>query len=344
MPPVPASPLGTLWQPGVLLSVVLGGEGIALLLAFAPGVAGSRSEYFALASLTIQWVSMLTLGTLYAARQRLSRLRPPAIAHVALAICLLHTLVVLTIGRLALGEHWLESGGWTQMTLRLMGMSTVLGLLGLAAFQNHWSAQKAAVRTKQAELEALQARIHPHFLFNTLNTAAALVHQRPQDAEQLLLDLADLFRAALAGPRDVLLSEELALTRRYLEIEMLRFGDRLRVDWDVPREIPRMEVPALSLQPLVENAIRHGVERIATGGRVTITLMCTLDDVLIRVMNPLVLSDARAHESHRVGLSASRARVAALTGGKGSVETSIQGEHFLATIRLPRPRPANRRM
>ena len=92
------------------------------------------------------------------------------------------------------------------------------------------------MRAKQSELQALQARIRPHFLFNTLNTGAALVHPRPEEAERLLLDLADLFRAALAGPRQILLEDELSLARRYLEIEALRFGERLQVRWELPTD------------------------------------------------------------------------------------------------------------
>src|SRR5690606_11628475 len=108
---------------------------------------------------------------------------------------------------------------------------------------------KAAVRAKQAELEALQARIRPHFLFNTLNTGAALVHARPGEAERLLLGLSDLFRAALAGPGELPLEDELGLARRYLEIEALRFGPRLQVNWQLPAPLPEVWVPTLSIQP-----------------------------------------------------------------------------------------------
>src|SRR5690606_40337555 len=95
-------------------------------------------------------------------------------------------------------------------------------------FYNHWRATQLALQAKQSQLEALQARIRPHFLFNTLNTGVALVRQRPGEAERLLLDLADLFRAALAGPPTVPLEDELALARRYVESEQLRLGPRLR--------------------------------------------------------------------------------------------------------------------
>lgn len=341
----PPRPLDALWQPRVLVWVLLTGEGLAAVLALAPGNEHGGLTYFGLASLLIQWIALLSLGVLYALRHLLGHVPAPRVAWVALAVLLASTLIVVTWSRLALGPTWFYDAGtgWAALAGRLALMALIVGLLGLAAFQNHWRARKAAVRTKQAELEALQARIRPHFLFNTLNTATALARQRPELTEQVLLDLSDLFRAALSGPKQILLSDELDLVKRYLEIEALRFGDRLRVDWVLPKDIPAVRVPALSIQPLVENAIRHGIERNERGGRVEIALSTTHEHVLVRVRNPLFLSDSARHASHGVGLSASQARIEALTAGLGNVETGIQGEHFVATVRLPRPRPANRR-
>jgi two-component system sensor histidine kinase AlgZ len=331
-------PLDALWQPQAVAWVMLAGEALALVVTLAPGGRHTYWTYFALASLLIQWVALLSLGMLYVARGALRSRTPQFVARLALALLVSNALLVSLVVRAILGPDWLDDGGlsWTGVTIRVAALAVVVGLLGLAAFQSHWRARKAAVRAKQADLESLQARIRPHFLFNTLNTGAALVHRHPERAEQLLLDLADLFRAALAGPRDIPLSEELDLVRRYLDIEAMRFGERLRVEWALPATIPRVQVPALSIQPLVENAIRHGVERIERGGRVEISLSETARHVLVRVRNALVLGDAARPHSHGVGLSASRARIEALTGGFGSVETCVEGEHFVATVRLPK--------
>jgi two-component system sensor histidine kinase AlgZ len=339
-PPAPpedsSRPLEALWQPDFLLRVVMAGEGLALVLALAPGAGEARWTYFGAASLFVQWVALATLGGLYVLRRQLARARPQGLAWATLLMLLANTLLVAYFARAVLGPTWLEGDSWGGFVARLAGIALTLGLLGLAAFQNHWNARRAALRAKQAELEALQARIRPHFLFNTLNTGASLVHQRPEEAERLLLDLADLFRAALAGPREIPLEEELSLARRYLEIEALRFGERLRVEWKLPAEIPDAMVPALSIQPLVENAIRHGVERVPQGGRVEIALTTTPEHIVVRVTNPLVLSDSERPVSHRVGLNASQARIEAFTGGRGSVQTGRQGELYVATVRLPR--------
>ncbi|HZH42880.1 MAG TPA: histidine kinase [Lysobacter sp.] len=284
----------------------------------------------------VQWVALSTICALYVARHSLTRARPQLIANVALLLVIVFTWLVGAAGTALFRGGLPEQAWWGEHLFRLTGTALIVGLLALAAFRLHWRARQYALRTKQAELEALQARIRPHFLFNTLNTGAALVHQRPEQAERLLLDLADLFRVALAGPREITLEEELALARRYLEIEALRFGERLRVEWKLPEVIPAVTVPALSIQPLVENAIRHGVERVPTGGRLEITVTATAREVQVRISNPLVLGDTRPPPSHRVGLSASQARIDALTGGRGRVETGVQGEHYVATVRLPR--------
>ena len=335
-PPHPARPLDVLWQANAILWVILGGEGLAAVLALAPGLAADRLTYFGLASLWIQWTALLTLAVLYLARRRLNRLPPPQVAAVALvvglALCWLITLVI---------RAYLEPGqgpgrvDWLALALQVSGITLTFGLMGLAAFHNHWKGRLAAVRAKQAELEALQARIRPHFLFNTLNTGAALVHARPQDAEQLLLDLADLFRAALSGPAELPLRDELSLARRYLEIERLRFGERLQVQWSLPEALPEVVVPALSIQPLVENAIRHGIEPSPTGGRLDVIVAVEPGEVRVVVSNDLPPSGTRPAAGHQVGLASARERIEALSQGRGHLQTRVAGGRYIATITLP---------
>jgi len=338
------NPLAALREAKVVVWVLAAGESLAAVLALAPGRTGDAWIAFGLNSLVIQWVALTTLALLYVLRDAVGRWRPLRQATFALGLALASTWVLLGLARVLVPEAWTSpEDNWLTFIVRMTTIVLALGLLSLAAFQNYWVGRQSALRAKQAELEALQARIRPHFLFNTLNTGAALVHAHPEAAERLLLDLADLFRAALAGPREIPLEEELALARRYIEIEALRFGDRLRVDWQLPRDIPRLMVPALSIQPLVENAIRHGVERLPSGGLVEIALTTTPENVVVRISNPLVFVDGRPVAGHRVGLNASQARIEALTGCRGSVQTGVQGERFVATVRLPRPRPANRR-
>jgi two-component system, LytTR family, sensor histidine kinase AlgZ len=330
------APLDSLWQGRVVIWVVLAAEGLAAVLTLAGEAPQGRWIRFGLLSLVVQWVALLTLGGLYLLRERLRDVKPQLIAYLALALLLLSSWSVFAVSDLLLGELWrIPSTARLEVFLRVTGIVLVVGWLALAAFQNHWRVRQLAVRAKQAELAALQARVRPHFLFNTLNTGAALVHHRPDEAEHLLLDLADLFRAALGGAREIPLSEEIALIERYLEIESLRFRERLRVRWTRPEPMPDIRVPALSLQPLVENAIKHGIERIPGGGEIDIRIDSSEDGVAIVISNPVPAEPAGASTGHNVGLPASLAQIEAYTEGRGSVEANAADGRFTVTVKLP---------
>lgn len=333
----PPTPMDLLWQAPALVAVLGFGEGLALLLTLAPGQDGDRLVYFGLASMLIQWTSLLTLGGLFLARFRLSRVSPGRLAWNALA------LLILVSAATTVAALWISSGGrafsepgWQDFLGQVLGITLTVGALGLLGLHSAWVGKTWAVRAKQAELEALQARIRPHFLFNTLNTGAALVHDQPGQAERLLLDLADLFRAALSGPRDIPLADELALARRYLEIESLRFGPRLRLAWDLADPLPEVLMPALSIQPLVENAIRHGVEPSANGARLDVAVKVDGDAVRIVISNDLPPRGSSAAPGHHVGLASARERIEALSQGRGKLDTEIRDGRFIATIRMPR--------
>lgn len=331
-----ARPLDMLWQAPAIMWVILGGEGLAAALALAPGLDVDRMVYFGLASLWIQWTSLLTLAVLFLGRRGLNRLGASRVATLALVVAVVVSWLITLVVRAYLDPG--SSAGrldWSGLALQVSGITIAVGLLGLAAFHNFWQGRLAAVRAKQAELEALQARIRPHFLFNTLNTGAALVHARPGEAEQLLLDLADLFRAALSGPSELPLQGELELARRYLEIERLRFGDRLQVNWTLPETLPDVVVPALSIQPLVENAIRHGIEPSPRGGRLDVTVVEEVDQVRVVVSNDLPPAGRKPAAGHQVGLASARERIEALSEGRGRLETRVLDGRYVATITLP---------
>ena len=330
------SPLDSLWQGRVVIWVVLAAEGLAAVLTLAGDAPLGRWIRFGLVSLMVQWVALLTLGGLYVLRKRLNDVKPQLIAYLALALLLLSSWSVLLVSDLLLGDLWrISEAARMDAVLRVTGIAMIVGWLALAAFQNHWRLRQLAVRAKQAELAALQARVRPHFLFNTLNTGAALVHHRPDEAEHLLLDLADLFRAALGGPREIPLGEEIALIERYLEIESLRFRERLRVRWTRPDPMPEAFVPSLSLQPLVENAIKHGIERIAGGGEIDIRIDSDERGIVIVIANPMPSEPSRTATGHNVGLPASLAQIEAYTEGRGSVEAKTEDGRFIVTVKLP---------
>jgi two-component system sensor histidine kinase AlgZ len=336
------SPLDSLWQGRVVIWVILAAQGLAAVLTLAGDAPLGRWVRFGLLSLMVQWVALLTLGGLYLLRHRLRDARPQRVAWLALGLLLISSWSVIGLSNVLLGELWrIAPEARLDVLLRTTAIVLIVGWLALAAFQNHWRARQLAVRAKQAELAALQARVRPHFLFNTLNTGAALVHSRPDEAEELLLDLADLFRAALAGPREIPLREEFALIERYLEIESLRFRDRLRVRWTLPEPLPEILLPSLSLQPLVENAIRHGIERLPDGGEIEIAVeRGEHDAVRIVIANPMPQmpddgGGGGGSAGHNVGLPASLAQIEAYTEGRGSVRASAGDGRFTVVVELP---------
>lgn len=331
-----APALEVLWRPRTLISILFAGEALALLMALAPATTADRWVYFGLASLMIQWTSVLTLGALAALRSLLTRLHPTALVLTTVAMLVLFGWLVAGSAWFLFREMLLVAG---ESAAAFMARSTlvclVVGLLAAAAMQNHIRVSRLALRAKQAELESLQARTHPHFLFNTINTVIALLPSRPSAAEQVLLDLADLFRAALATPSLVDLDLELSLVRRYLAIEQLRLGDRLTVRWVVPEPSPRLRLPALSIQPLVENAVRHGVECRLHGGEIEVLVRARTDGWEIAITNDLPDLSAPSSTGHGVGLRSVASRIESMTGGAGTLSAGISGRAYRATIRLP---------
>src|SRR5581483_2344550 len=214
----------------------------------------------------------------------------------------------------------------------------VLGDAALAALLRYfyvlaeWRARLAAVA--RAQFEALQARIRPHFLFNSMNTVAALVRVNPAAAERTVEDLTELFRAALGEDQRVsTLGEELALADRYLAIEQLRLGERLRVERDLEDLPLTLEVPPLLLQPLVENAVYHGIQPLREGGVVRIRGKRADGAIEIEIENP-VPDDAPVQRNGHAQENVRR-RIAYHFGARASLETSVTDGRYRAVVRLP---------
>jgi two-component system sensor histidine kinase AlgZ len=187
----------------------------------------------------------------------------------------------------------------------------------------------------RARIDALQARIRPHFLYNSMNTIAALTRSDPGRAEDAVLDLADLFRASLDERRSLIpLALELESARTYQRIEALRLGPRLRVHWQVDDLPQQVLVPALVLQPLLENAIGHGIENLAEGGDVIISGTTAADALLISVRNPVADSGGE-RSGMGIALENIRERLALLYGDRAAITAGREGDEFVVQLRLP---------
>jgi two-component system sensor histidine kinase AlgZ len=220
--------------------------------------------------------------------------------------------------------------------LRHVTTGAVVSLMVLRYFwlQHQWRQQVLA--EGESRYQALQARIRPHFLFNTLNSIAALVGVRPQSAEALIEDMAELLRAGLdARSRLVPLADELALVRAYLRIEQERLGDRLRVEWSVPEDAGPLEVPLLSVQPLVENALYHGIERMSAPGTVHINVYRHDSGVRIDVINPRPDPGAAPHQGQRIATDNIAQRLALIYGDKARLDLGEEGDRYVARLSLP---------
>jgi two-component system sensor histidine kinase AlgZ len=226
---------------------------------------------------------------------------------------------------------------FTSSTALLTGLITVVALRYFYV-REQWAAQLQA--QAKAQVDALQARIRPHFLFNSMNTIAALVRSDPATAERAVEDLADLFRAALgAGEGDSTLAEELSLCERYLSIESLRLGERLRVRWDVVEPLPTtLRLPRLLLQPLVENAVIHGVSRLPQGGEITIGVAVRDGALRMRVGNPTLPPRERDAGNRHAQDSIAR-RIEYTFGPAATLTRSYADGYYACELTLPLPVP-----
>jgi two-component system sensor histidine kinase AlgZ len=210
-------------------------------------------------------------------------------------------------------------------------------LAGAALALFYWLTLRARARLPAdttARLAELQSRIRPHFLFNTLNTAITLARLDPARTENLLEDLAELFRVALTDTGEsVSLADEVALAKRYLAIEQVRFGDRLQVSWELDDDAGAARVPPLLLQPLVENAVRHGVEPAADGGVIRIRTRVKRAHAVVSIVNTLPKQPSRP--GNGIALRNVRERLRLMHDVAAQFETRLERDVFRVQIVIP---------
>jgi len=187
----------------------------------------------------------------------------------------------------------------------------------------------------EARLQALQARIRPHFLFNTINTVLALMRQEPRRAEIALEDLAGLFRELMADNRELTtLAREVELCHQYLDLEQLRLGERLRVDWHIDKMPADALVPPLVLQPLLENAVYHGIEPRVEPGVIVVDVYASRDRLHLMLRNPYE-RDGQHHGGNKMALANIRERLALHFDAEASLETRVREESYQVHIVMP---------
>ena len=188
----------------------------------------------------------------------------------------------------------------------------------------------------EARLQALQARIRPHFLFNSLNAVLGLIRRDPKRAERTLEDLSDLFRALMSDGRSLVrLADEISLIERYAAIEQLRLGERLRMSWDLDNAPVDAMLPPLVLQPLLENAIYHGVEPGSGTGDVLVRVERRGDRVLAAIENPWHAAGAGGRAGNHMALDNIRERLMLFFDAEARLETRVENARYRVEIDIP---------
>jgi two-component system, LytTR family, sensor histidine kinase AlgZ len=243
-------------------------------------------------------------------------------------IYLLHQLELIDEGMPA----WRES-----LLIRSLMITGIIGVLGIRYLILQKRSAVDGKLQQESKLQALQSRIRPHFLFNSLNSVASLTRSDPPKAEAVLHDLADLFRVLLADARKLVpVTAEREISRQYLEVEKIRLGDRLQVKWNVSN-IPRSALmPALTLQPLLENAIYHGIEPRFAGGTIKIEMWTEGKTLNIMISNPLpdVQKETRS-KGNKLAQENIRQRLATQFGNAASMQVIQEGGQYHVKVKMP---------
>ncbi|HEX5313737.1 MAG TPA: histidine kinase [Gammaproteobacteria bacterium] len=337
-PPATTGFLPDLCSPVATLPLVLIAALVALALAVARAAGPGFWPEFGRLLLFCEVLTLASAAVLCLLRRLLSGARPVLLAAFAFA-ALLATDWVISEGAwflLATLGVPLPRGAQARLwwVLRIVVVAAIVDALVLRYLYLGASWRENVRREAASRLAALTARIRPHFLFNTLNTAIALVAERPQDAERSLENLAELFRASLADQDSrIAFAEELAIVRRYLAIEALRLGSRLTVHWRLAPLVERALVPGFILQPLVENAVTHGIEPAAAGGSLEIRAERAGRMLELAVDNSIGADSGG--EGYGIGLSGIRARLALVYGGDATLAVERSPGRFGVRLRCP---------
>jgi two-component system sensor histidine kinase AlgZ len=330
----------------MVLGVVVYAELLAILITLtSPQSLATFWTRMGPLSVFVQLIALLSATLLCQARPLLGRIDARLGALAALVI-ILGSSSLITYGAAVLMPETLTRSlfprdGLGGLMLRALCISAIVGTLLLRYLYLHqqWRAQVEAVAN--ARFKTLQARIRPHFLFNSMNTIASLTRSNPRLAEESVLDLADLFRASLAIEADTTtLGEEFALARRYLNIEQLRLGERMHLAWDIDQAPSDALLPPLILQPLVENAVYHGIQPCAKAGHIRIEADYRRGQIQVRIRNSLpaaVAAPARKHQGHGIALANVSQRLEAMFPGAASLNHGVRGGEYHVRLAFPYP-------
>ena len=325
---------------GTVFIVVLIAELVAILLTLA---AHDRPGMFmtelAKTSMLILWIALLGAGIMCLARDRLQsagKTRAFVISFIMLELlCLALAEIAYQITRV-FAQLTIIDDSHSGYILRTIAISSIVIALAMRYLYISSEWRRSIELETQARISALQAVIRPHFLFNSMNTIASLTRTNPRQAEEAVEDLSDLLRANLGGSGDrTSLKAELEVAAIYQRIEKLRLGDRLSVRWDVADLPMRALIPSLTIQPLLENAIYHGIELLPDGGEVIVTGIRDGEFLVITISNPVAPGIKRSKDGNKMAMSNIRQRFELAYDNRATVDVADTDTKFTVTLRFP---------
>jgi len=324
----------------VVFMLVLLVELLSLLLALVPSNQQGFWDRLALISLFSQWLALVNASLLCGLKGWLNRQSVPLCTLVSFAFMLLVTLIfsvlVVYFGDAVGLMNTSNQHEMSYFILRNLAISGIIYAVTLRYFyvQHQWRSNLQA--QSHAQIQALKARIRPHFLFNSMNTIASLVHIDANKAEKAVEDLSDLFRASLQESTSHTLRDELDLTASYIDIEHLRLDQRLQVEWLLDDAAMEIEVPALCLQPLAENAIYHGIEPLAEGGRIKISAQLENNRLCLEVTNPVSEQNAMSrHKGNHMAQANIKTRLSLMYGNDADFKIKAEPNLYTVSIGIP---------
>ncbi|MBL4679762.1 MAG: histidine kinase [Pseudomonadales bacterium] len=334
--------LPNLCQVQSILFLVLVAELLVIVLVLANSNLVNFSWVdLGLSSLFVQWIVLASAGVLCNFRPMLMRMSIPVATLLAYTIILSLTLLISLIGQwFTLEEQSINIDFFGTIARNLVIAAVMTGIAFRYFFLQHQLRQQEKAELN-SRIQALQSRIRPHFLFNSMNIIASLISVDPETAEEVVEDLSVLFRASLNDSSNdpVSLTEELDLCRKYAHIEGLRLDDRLSIDWQIDVDANRIRIPMLTLQPLLENAIYHGIQPLPEGGTVLFHAYEKANKLIVEITNPVSPKQLSRHNAHvhgnQMALDNIRRRLDAIYGSSASLIAESSETIFKITISYP---------
>ncbi|BAU47086.1 histidine kinase [Sulfurifustis variabilis] len=325
----------------VVINVAIIAEMLAIVITLVTRrISLSLFQDLLLISLFVQWIALTSVAVLCQARPWLNRL--PRTRSLLMSYALL-LLVTLAVSEAALWLLWgmgqlstARPEWYAYFHIQNFTVSAVVNALALRYLVNKHELTQRTLSEARARIQALQSRIRPHFVFNALNIIASLTRNEPARAERAVEDMADLFRMMLSEDEMLVpVKKEVDVARKYVALETLRLDQRLHVDWEVGTFPRKAAMPVLTLQPLLEYAIHHGIEPWPSGGTVGVRLWEDNDKIHIQVVNPCPPTKSKSAAAESRTLENLRSRLQSHYGDAAVLDAGEENGVFRVTVVLP---------